>query len=224
MSKLSINLPNKLRLDVKLVKSRNVQASQPIFPDLGKILRVRKGSKLSRFFRHIFEHAGIKKVLGYFIIISFIFLTAIAPRVDASAPAVNIEVKTNDEVILKTETTTQYPLEKIVITQSYRFYHRAVDLNGDTGDPIRPIAAGQVVDVSSSYWGYGNSIIIEHKNGVRSLYAHLSKINVREGDLVSKSTIIGEVGSTGRSFGDHLHLEIIKDGHAIDPIKYLSSK
>jgi murein DD-endopeptidase MepM/ murein hydrolase activator NlpD len=114
-------------------------------------------------------------------------------------------------------------LENIRITQHYRFYHRGVDFDGITGDPIRPIAAGKVVNISRSFWAYGNSIIVEHKSGARSLYAHLSKFNVKEGDEVNKNTIIGEVGSTGRSFGDHLHLEVYdENGNNVNPLEYLS--
>lgn len=224
MTKLSIHLPKKFRLDIKLIKSRKQHVSEPILPDLAKILRIKKGSKISRFFRHVFEHAGIKKILGYLIIIVFVFSTTIVPRVRASSP--NVQIDLNDkkeEVVLKTEKTTQYPLKNIRITQYYRFYHRGIDLDGITGDPVYPIAEGGVIEVSRSFWAYGNYIVIEHKSGTHSLYAHLSKINVKEKDEVTKTTVIGEVGATGRSFGDHLHLEVYdENGNTIDPLEYLS--
>lgn len=222
MSKLSIHLPKKFRLEIKLVKSRKIDISQPIVPDLRSILRIRKGSKISRFFIHIFEHTSIKKILGQLILLAFVFSSIIVPRVRASNNIHDVNTTKVEDTIFRTETTSQYPLEKIRVTQQYRFYHRGVDLDGDTGDPIRPIAAGTVIKVENSYWGYGKSILVEHKSGTRSLYAHLSKFNVNEGDEVTKSTIIGEVGNTGRSFGDHLHLEIYVDGDTVDPLQYLA--
>ncbi len=221
MKKLSIHLPKQFRLDIKLVKSRKGKSSQPMIPNLRSILRIRKGSKISRFFIHIFEHASLKKILGYFILIGFVFSTIVVPRVRASNTVPSLIANTSENLVLKTETTNQYPLENIRITQQYRFYHRGVDLDGVTGDPVRPIAAGRVIKVENSYWGYGKSILIEHKSGAQSLYAHLSKINVNVGDTVAKKTTIGEVGATGRSFGDHLHLEIYVDGNTVDPLQYL---
>lgn len=225
MSKLSIHLPSSFRLDIKLVKSRTKEVHEPILPDLAKILRIRKGSRLSRFFRHIFEHNRIKKILGHFMIITFIFSNLIVPRVYAS-PKVDSDIDISGQqskIAIKTEKSKQYPLKNIRITQHYRFYHRAIDFDGITGEPIFPITEGEIIKIDRSYWGYGNSVLIEHKSGSRSLYAHLSKINVKTGDEVNKETVIGEVGNTGRSFGDHLHLEVYdEEGRNVNPLEFIS--
>jgi murein DD-endopeptidase MepM/ murein hydrolase activator NlpD len=69
--------------------------------------------------------------------------------------------------------------------------------------------------------GYGNCIIINHKNGYETLYGHLSKINVKKGQVVGKGNSIGVMGNTGRSTGTHLHFEIHKNGSVQNPLKYL---
>ncbi|MEK8127342.1 M23 family metallopeptidase [Paenibacillus filicis] len=88
----------------------------------------------------------------------------------------------------------------------------------------RSIMASDGGSVSFAGWksGYGNCIIIDHKNGYETLYGHLSKLHVKEGDAVSKGEKIGIMGSTGNSTGVHLHFEIIRDGAQQNPLKYLS--
>jgi len=81
--------------------------------------------------------------------------------------------------------------------------------------------AGVVESITFSRIGYGNSIIINHSNGVKSRYAHLSKIEVSEKQEVDLDTKIGEMGSSGRAFGDHLHFEIIENGVAANPTSIL---
>ncbi len=88
--------------------------------------------------------------------------------------------------------------------------HNAVDLANALNSPIKAAAAGKVV-VSRAYgWngGYGKYIVIKHKNGMQTLYAHLNKNYVSVGDWVSTSQVIGLMGSTGRSTGPHLHFEV----------------
>jgi len=70
--------------------------------------------------------------------------------------------------------------------------------------------------------GYGNRIQIDHGNGYTTLYAHLSAIYVSSGQKVGKGEVIGKMGSTGRSTGTHLHLEIRKSGTALNPLSFLS--
>ena len=69
--------------------------------------------------------------------------------------------------------------------------------------------------------GYGKHVIIKHKKGYKTLYGHLSKIEVAKGQKVEAGEKIGELGSTGRSTGPHLHYEIIKYGKRINPKKYV---
>ena len=80
---------------------------------------------------------------------------------------------------------------------------------------------GQVVFAGWDTTGYGNLVVIEHPLGVRSMYAHLSRIGVNRGSAVVAGTTIGRVGSTGVSTGPHLHFEVRLRGAAIDPLTAL---
>ncbi len=69
--------------------------------------------------------------------------------------------------------------------------------------------------------GYGNVVILDHKNGYKTLYGHLSSFTVSQGEIVEKGDQIGVMGNTGRSTGTHLHFEIIKNGTSENPLSYL---
>jgi murein DD-endopeptidase MepM/ murein hydrolase activator NlpD len=94
--------------------------------------------------------------------------------------------------------------------------HTGLDFRAQTGDPVRATANGKVVSPGWST-GYGALVEIDHGNGLSTRYGHLSEINVRVGDNVKIGQVIGEVGSTGRSTGPHLHYETRIDDEAVDP-------
>ena len=98
--------------------------------------------------------------------------------------------------------------------------HTGLDFRAATGDPVRATANGKV---ASSGWagGYGRMVEIDHGNGLSTRYGHLSQIDVKVGDQIKIGQVIGEVGSTGRSTGPHLHYETRIDGEAVDPQKFL---
>lgn len=98
--------------------------------------------------------------------------------------------------------------------------HKGLDIAAKTGAPIHAASKG-TVKFTGWYGGYGNLIIISHGNGVETYYGHCNKIYVSEGKEVTKDTLIGEVGSTGRSTGPHLHLEVRINGVPQNPQKYL---
>lgn len=224
MKKLSINLP-KYRLDVNLnmVKRRKSSLVEPIIPTSEIVnKKYRKGSFVAKIFRHIFEHKNIKKAFATnFAILSI--ATSLAPNVDVQAqiPVASPNPVLEAQIVLSTEKGIQYPTNPVKITQKYSFFHPGLDLDGLTGDPVKPIKPGKVASVEKSKFGYGNEVIIDHGNQVTSLYAHLSVIEVSEGQEVDMNTQIGKMGSTGRSFGDHLHLEIRDHGKAINPLSVL---
>lgn len=99
--------------------------------------------------------------------------------------------------------------------------HKGIDIAAATGTPIYPAAEGKVVFAG---WqsGYGNTLIIEHKDGQMSRYAHAQKLFVSEGDSVNINDTIALVGSTGRSTGPHLHFELTDSyGNQLNPLKVL---
>lgn len=220
MKRISLNLPAKRVLRITLVKSKARSGEKPLFPSVGELARVKKGSKFSRYFRYVFEHTKIKRILGTnlaVLVIATSFLPT-APTIASQEYEENLH--TQSPVILKTNLSYDYPVKVVKITQGYKFYHPGIDFDGITGDPIYPIFKGVVEEAGYSTLGYGNAIILRHEDGKTSLYAHLSQINVNKGDTVDQTTIIGLMGATGRSFGDHLHLEVREGG--ITPINPLT--
>ena len=102
-------------------------------------------------------------------------------------------------------------------------FHEGVDFMAEIGTPILA-AAGGIVVYSDNHAGYGNMVEIDHGNGLASRYGHMSKRLVKVGDVVLRGQEIGEVGSTGRSTGPHLHFEVLLRGQPQNPTKYLSQK
>lgn len=101
--------------------------------------------------------------------------------------------------------------------------HKGIDIAADTGEPIRALEDG-VIAFSGDRGTYGNTVIINHGDGFRSLYAHASKLTVTAGERVEKGQVIAKVGNTGRSTGPHLHLELLYKGQPVDPEDYLPDK
>lgn len=95
-------------------------------------------------------------------------------------------------------------------------FHAGIDIGAAEGTPVGAAGAGEV-SMAGWYGGYGNAVMIDHGNGLQSLYGHLSAIMVSVGDLVTQLQTIGLVGSTGNSTGPHLHFELRQDGTPIDP-------
>lgn len=98
--------------------------------------------------------------------------------------------------------------------------HKGLDIAAPTGTPIHPVRPGTVVSAGDR-GGYGNVVVLDHGDGTTSLYAHCDELKVKQGDTVGHGDIIATVGSTGRSTGPHLHLEIHRDGKAVDPMAEL---
>ena len=100
--------------------------------------------------------------------------------------------------------------------------HTGVDLREEPGAPIYATAPGRVT-VADAAGGYGNMVEIDHGNGLRTRYGHLSKIEVAEDATVKAGDVIGRAGSTGRSTGTHLHYEVRVEGEAVDPTRFLEA-
>lgn len=99
-------------------------------------------------------------------------------------------------------------------------FHTGLDIANRAGTPVYATADGRVVYAKYD-GGYGRSILINHGNGIATLYGHLSRYTVEPGTNVKKGTLIGYMGSTGRATGPHLHYEVLVNGKQIDPYKYL---
>ena len=99
-------------------------------------------------------------------------------------------------------------------------FHSGIDIRAERGTPIYAPANGSVV-LAGTHQEYGNAIILDHGQDVRSLYGHLSKLNVQPGQRVERGALVGWTGNTGRSSGPHLHYEILVRGQAVNPRAYL---
>lgn len=102
-------------------------------------------------------------------------------------------------------------------------FHGGIDFRGTTGDSVTATADG-TVEKAEWVGGYGRTVVIRHKKGYKTLYAHLSKINVTKGQKVAVGDMIGRVGSSGRSTGPHLHYEITRYGKRLNPKRYVSPR
>jgi murein DD-endopeptidase MepM/ murein hydrolase activator NlpD len=108
------------------------------------------------------------------------------------------------------------------LSQGYRYDHRAIDVAANLGTPITAADRGVVVRAGWNDQGYGRFVVIDHQIDYVTLYAHLDRILVQEGDIVGQGQVIGTVGSTGNSTGPHLHFEIRDFGRLTNPLELLA--
>ena len=101
--------------------------------------------------------------------------------------------------------------------------HNGHDWADNTGTKVRAAAEG-VVELAYFSESYGYNILINHNNGFKTRYAHLSEVKVSKGEKVEQSQVIALSGSTGFSTGPHLHFEVVKDGKRVNPIEYVSNR
>jgi murein DD-endopeptidase MepM/ murein hydrolase activator NlpD len=98
--------------------------------------------------------------------------------------------------------------------------HPGIDLEAPEGSEVRPVFGGQVV-FSDWFRGYGNTVIVDHGDGLLSIYAHLRELSQTVGAKVDPATVLGRSGSTGSLLGPRLYLEIREHGRPIDPLQWL---
>lgn len=99
-------------------------------------------------------------------------------------------------------------------------FHAGLDFSAPQGTPIYATAEGTIKTAGNTGNGYGNHVIINHGYGYETLYGHMVRVKVRNGQAVKRGEVIGWVGSTGKSTGPHCHYEVHKNGQKIDPIYF----
>jgi murein DD-endopeptidase MepM/ murein hydrolase activator NlpD len=99
-------------------------------------------------------------------------------------------------------------------------FHEGIDFTATVGTDVYATGDGTVTQAERSFGGYGNCITINHGFGYQTMYAHLSKMDVRRGEKIKRGQVIGQVGNTGKSTSPHLHYEVHKGGKSIDPINF----
>jgi len=103
-------------------------------------------------------------------------------------------------------------------------HHDGIDISARIGTKVHAAAAGIVIKAITSYTpghGYGKEVVIDHGNGMRTRYAHLSKVLVKKGQKVKRWEVIGKVGRTGRTTGPHLHYEVLVNNKPVNPAYYI---
>ncbi len=185
-----------------------------------------QSNPLSFALRPVVTHRHLRLTVGLVLTIFVLIMALYSPfPTKASGSATTAEAIAGEgEAQLITKPGVVSPLPRLNVTQGFWLLHAGIDLATPLGTPVKPIMKGVVTRADYDLFGYGNMVVISHGADFESLYAHLSKINVKEGETVTSDTVIGLSGSTGRSTGPHLHLEIHQDGKAIDPAPILGLK
>lgn len=182
---------------------------------------------ISRWVRRIAERPFFHRLVGFTILLGVFCFTILTPQTLAYVETVQTANVVPTRVVFEeviTRNTFQWPLKNYNISQNFSWHHWGFDLTASEGTPLYPIAKGKVIEVGSTLLGYGNYLVIDHQNGHQSLYAHLSKVEVKNGDEIDVDQIIGRVGHTGWATGNHLHLEIHAKGVPLDPLEVLPEK
>ncbi|WP_018750992.1 M23 family metallopeptidase [Paenibacillus sanguinis] len=125
---------------------------------------------------------------------------------------------------------TLWPTDSLRVTSDYgkrrdpftgrATMHAGMDIGGKVGDPVYAAADGKVIEAGYSS-ARGNYITLSHPSGLKTNYMHLSEILIKAGDAVKQGDTIAKLGSSGRSTGPHLHIEVVKNGSTVDPAEYL---
>ncbi|OIP74389.1 MAG: hypothetical protein COU63_02955 [Candidatus Pacebacteria bacterium CG10_big_fil_rev_8_21_14_0_10_36_11] len=146
--------------------------------------------------------------------------------VDSETKNIQILDPTTGEVVSEVDHTIAWPVLGVITLEfaqssGYQVFHTGIDIANNLGTPISPLMQGKVVYAGEIFWGYGKHIIIDHGDKITSLYGHLDKIYVFEGQEVKVEDEIGKMGSTGWSTGPHLHLEARVYGIPVNPRTFL---
>lgn len=228
MRKFNLELPKfRLELHMRLVKRRKPLVAEPIIPTVATVnKKYRKGTLAGKIVRHVSEHKSARKVFAANLAVVAIVSTIIPSLKTTDVLAAENQSQSDGVVIqsqntLQTQKTIQLPLTQFKLNQGFSFFHPGVDLGANIGDSIKPMKSGKVVEAGFTTDGYGNTILIDHGQGLTTRYAHLSKIFVKVGQNVDTNTILGLVGVTGHTTGPHLHFEVRTYGFAQNPLNYI---
>ncbi len=149
--------------------------------------------------------------------------------VEPETQTIQIKNPADGSVVKEVSKKVAWPVQGVTTLEfakssGYQKFHAGIDIansQGKVGDKISPFMDGTVTYAGEIFWGYGKHVIIDHGDNMTSVYAHLNRITVYEGEEVKVSDSIGEMGSTGWSTGPHLHFEIRVYGVPIDPTMIL---
>ena len=192
---------------------------------LGKLPRTKYSHPVSRLLRPVFEHVSVRRFVGTQLAALSMAVSALSVPSSALGvvwPWQTLAAENEIQIDVNTEESAVQPVpETVGISQGFHLLHPGLDIRAPLGSEIYPIKEGVVKQVSFSRFGYGRHVVVSHSDGDESLYAHMGKVFVEEGELVSAGTALGEIGLTGRTTGPHLHLEVIHKGRKANPVAYV---
>ncbi len=197
-----------------------------ILPSSGVSHRVAKGdtlAKIASLYKVTADQiADFNNIQGGLTVGQILVIPGGRPYVPP-APKVTTPTKTPTSLTFNPTTVTKllWPTTARRVSQYFGVRHTGVDLANNTGTPIYAAEDGVVIRAGWNNGGYGNYIIIDHGQGLQTLYAHNSKLLVSVGDRVTRGQNISLMGSTGRSTGPHLHFEVIINGRRTNPFTYI---
>jgi murein DD-endopeptidase MepM/ murein hydrolase activator NlpD len=175
----------------------------------------------------LFELSGIKNLFGAQLVAAVILAGVVSPQASGLVNQMIVEEKTGNTPIAadpQTLTTFEIPLSSYAISQLFSFWHPGIDMTAPKGTPIYAIESGVVTYADDSFFGYGRHVVIAHEHQIESLYGHMSEILTSVGKRISRGEMIGKVGSTGWSTGNHVHLEVHIKGIPVNPLEVLPIK
>jgi len=173
---------------------------------------------------HLLMRERVRSVVGGTIVAAAVLFGTVAilpSEMPVQAQGTTLEMPI---IVDRTENGPAKTLPEFIrVSQGFHALHPGADITAKEGAHIYPIKPGRVLKISVSKFDYGRSVILDHGDGLTSLYAHMGKIMVDEGQEINDKTVLGEVGLTGHTTGYHLHLEIRKNGSNINPLTFLRS-
>lgn len=192
--------------------------------------KTRSSHPVSKLLRPVLEIKRLKVAVGGAMSVVGVFLSSfwlMAGVYQGSRP-VQAFSPSLTEAVIETEKQDYFSgFKRIVpamsgVSQRLYRWHPGTDITAPAGSKVYPVQEGRVTRIENTRWGYGRSILVQHGDGLTSLYAHLGKVMAEEGETVGPETALAEVGLTGRTTGYHLHLEIRDEGRTVNPVKFLT--
>lgn len=140
---------------------------------------------------------------------------------EVSEIAASYQKANQTELYVKDSFST--PLPEIVITSDFAIHHGGVDLRATSGTKVSAINSGRVIMTAKKFSLEGNMVILDHGSGIFSYYMHLSRIQVRNGQMLNNGQVVGLSGATGDAHGPHLHLAVKVNGTNVDPLAFIDT-
>jgi len=181
------------------------------------------GSGIGQYLRTKIPHPTFRQFIGVNLAGFTFFAAVVVPQVQSAVSSIEVSLNTQKNVIIVDTSPSiyQWPLRSFGISQLFSVVHPGMDLTDPFGTPVYPIGDGVVTWIKYIGYGYGFHALVTHPDGMMSLYAHMSKIYVHEGQEVTKTDKIGNIGLTGWTTGSHLHFEVYQDQLPTNPLEVL---